>query len=65
MIQIGGFKIETLLTEVFLSKSHEDLALVQLQLNSENGSVFPETGSIVQPCPESATNSPIASRKNP
>ena len=51
-IQSGGFEVETSLTEEFLPKSHEDLvhcADSTQGLNSENGNLLPETGSIVQP----------------
>ena len=51
MVQSGGFKVETGLTEDFSAKSHEDLvpcAASSQGLSSENGKL-PETGSIVQP----------------
>ena len=52
MIQSGDFKVETSLTEDFLPKSHEHLVLCAAStqdLNSKNGNLLPETGSIVQP----------------
>ena len=52
VIQSEDFKVETSLTEAFLSKSYEDLVLCAASnqgLNSGNGNLLPETGSTVQP----------------